>query len=170
MIVTSHRRSATYPEVHVVEGGAVVALAESCPSSTNAYKFLFFSCLPSDLLSFTTHTNTHAYHNLPPHLPHQTNPTHRPHTLKMSAPNVDKPNEGIVGQITNSVTNAANYVSETVQGKSAEASKEANKEQMKGNTPNSSVSDRVSGAMGAASDKMDQAKHDGAASANKHST
>ena len=45
----------------------------------------------------------------------------------MSAPNVDKPNEGIIGQISNSVTNAANYVSETIQGKSAEASKEANK-------------------------------------------
>lgn len=47
--------------------------------------------------------------------------------IKMSAPNVDKPNEGIVGQISNSVTNAANYVSETIQGKGAEASKEANK-------------------------------------------
>jgi hypothetical protein len=45
----------------------------------------------------------------------------------MSAPNVDKPNEGIVGQVTNSVSNAANYVSETLQGKGAEASKEANK-------------------------------------------
>jgi len=157
------------PEVHVVEGGAV-ALAESCPSSTNAYKFLFFSAYNQIFFSSPLTQTTQAYHyhhNLPPHLPHQTNPQH---TLKMSAPNVDKPNEGIVGQITNSVTNAANYVSETVQGKSAEASKEANKEQMKGNTPNSSVSDRLSGAMGAASDKMDQAKHDGAASANKHST
>ncbi|KAM3422182.1 hypothetical protein BST61_g2551 [Cercospora zeina] len=57
----------------------------------------------------------------------------------MSAPNADKPNEGIIGQAANSVKNAANYVSETVQGKSAEASKEANKEQAKGNTPNASI-------------------------------
>lgn len=35
---------------------------------------------------------------------------------------------------------------------------------MKGNVPgNSSLTDRVSGAMGAASDSMDQAKHDGSA-------
>ncbi|KAK1084605.1 hypothetical protein LTR48_005304, partial [Friedmanniomyces endolithicus] len=142
---------------------------------TNAYKFLFFPAYIKTF-SFSPLTQTHTLATtttLPPHLPHQTKPnppTNQPHNLNMSAPNVDKPNEGIVGQITNSVTNAANYVSETVQGKSAEASKEANKEQMKGNTPNSSVSDRLSGAMGAASDKMDQAKHDGAASANKHST
>ncbi|TKA66851.1 hypothetical protein B0A55_09998 [Friedmanniomyces simplex] len=71
----------------------------------------------------------------------------------MSAPNVDKPNEGI-----------------TVQGKSAEASKEANKEQAKGNTPNSGIGDRVSGAMGAASDKMDEKKHEGSAQANKKAT
>ena len=88
----------------------------------------------------------------------------------MSAPNADKPNEGIVGQISNSIGNAANYVSETVQGKSAEASKEGNKQQAKGNVPGQdSISDRVSGAMGAASDKMDQSKHEGSASANKHS-
>lgn len=48
-------------------------------------------------------------------------------TINMSAPNVDRPNEGIVGQAVNSVKNAANYVSETVQGNAAEASKEANK-------------------------------------------
>lgn len=29
----------------------------------------------------------------------------------MSVPNADKPNEGIVGQISNSISNAANYVS-----------------------------------------------------------
>ncbi|KAM3423451.1 hypothetical protein BST61_g882 [Cercospora zeina] len=62
----------------------------------------------------------------------------------MSAPNADKPNEGIVGQIGNSIQNAANYVSETVQGKSSEASKEANKEQAKGNTPNNTIGDRIS--------------------------
>ncbi|KAI5367623.1 putative glucose-repressible protein Grg1 [Septoria linicola] len=86
----------------------------------------------------------------------------------MSAPNANQPNEGIVGQIGNSIQNAANYVSETVQGKSAEASKEANKQQAKGNTPNSSIGDRVSGALGAASDSMDQKKHEGSASVNKN--
>ncbi|KAI5361565.1 Putative glucose-repressible protein Grg1 [Septoria linicola] len=87
----------------------------------------------------------------------------------MSAPNADKPNEGIVGQISNSIGNAANYVSDTIQGKSAEASKEANKEQAKGNTPNSSIGDRVSGATGAISDKMTQEKHEGSAKVNKES-
>lgn len=87
----------------------------------------------------------------------------------MSVPNADKPNEGIVGQIGNSIQNAANYVSETVQGKSAEASKEANKEQAKGNTPNSSIGDRISGATGAISDKLDESKHDASAKANKES-
>ncbi|PPJ59267.1 hypothetical protein CBER1_04252 [Cercospora berteroae] len=85
----------------------------------------------------------------------------------MSAPNADKPNEGIVGQIGNSLQNAANYVSDTVQGKSAEASKEANKEQAKGNTPNSSIADRASGAAGAVSDKLTQEKHEGSAKVNK---
>ena len=46
----------------------------------------------------------------------------------MSAPNLDKPNEGIIGQVSNSIQNAANYVSETIQGNASEASKEANKE------------------------------------------
>jgi len=36
----------------------------------------------------------------------------------MSAPNANAPNEGIIGQISNSVANAANYVSESIQGKS----------------------------------------------------
>ncbi|KAF2718414.1 hypothetical protein K431DRAFT_287692 [Polychaeton citri CBS 116435] len=86
----------------------------------------------------------------------------------MSAPNVDGPNEGIVGQAVNSAKNAANYVSETIQGGSAEASKEANKQQAKGNVPGQdSLSDRASGAFGAASDKLDQKKHDTSASANK---
>jgi len=88
----------------------------------------------------------------------------------MSAPNANAPNEGIVGQAVNSVKNAANYVSETIQGQSAEASKEANKQQAKGNVPGQDgVGDRISGALGAASDKVDQHKHEGAASANKHS-
>merc|ERR1712151_545207 len=88
-------------------------------------------------------------------------PTNLP-IIKMSAPNANKPNEGIVGQ-------AANSVSETIQGTSAEASKEANKQQAKGNVAgNDSITDRASGALGAASDKIDQHKHEGAASANKH--
>ncbi|KAF1346925.1 hypothetical protein BDV97DRAFT_300241 [Delphinella strobiligena] len=86
----------------------------------------------------------------------------------MSVPNADKPNEGIVGQISNSISNAANYVSETVQGNSAEASKEANKQQAKGNVPGQdSLTDRASGALSAAGDKMDQSKHEGSAKANK---
>jgi hypothetical protein len=85
----------------------------------------------------------------------------------MSAPNVDKPNEGIVGQVTNSVKNAANYVSETVQGNTAEASKEANKEQAKGHVGDTSLSGRASGAFGAASDKLDESKHETSAKANK---
>ncbi|EPS42146.1 hypothetical protein H072_3888 [Dactylellina haptotyla CBS 200.50] len=88
----------------------------------------------------------------------------------MSAPNVNKPNEGIVGQAMNSIGNAANYVSDTLQGKGAEASKEANKEQAKGNVPgNDSIGDRVSGALGAASDKVDQHKYETGAKANKES-
>jgi len=87
----------------------------------------------------------------------------------MSAPNVNKPNEGILGQVKNTVENAGNYVSETVQGKSSEASKEANKEQAKGNIAGQdSLSDRVSGATGAVGDKFDQHKHESSASANKH--
>ncbi len=76
--------------------------------------------------------------------------------------------QGIVGQAVNSVTNAANYVSESIQGKSAEASKEANKEKAKGNT-GGGIGDQISGATGAVSDKVDQSKHEGASSANKHS-
>ena len=88
----------------------------------------------------------------------------------MSAPNANKPNEGIVGQIGNSIANAANYVSESVQGNAAEASKESNKQQAKGNVPGQdSVTDRVSGATGALSDKLDQTKHEGSAEANKRS-
>lgn len=88
----------------------------------------------------------------------------------MSAPNVDKPNEGIIGQIANSATNAVNYVSETIQGTSAEAKKEANKEQAKGNVAGKdSITDRIGGALGAASDKMDESKHNTAAKANKES-
>ncbi|WPH01407.1 Hypothetical protein R9X50_00425200 [Acrodontium crateriforme] len=84
----------------------------------------------------------------------------------MSAPNVNAPNEGIIGQIQNTVTNAANYVSETLQGKSAEASHEANKEIAKGNT-NASLLDRATAAKDAVGDKIDQKSHETAAEANK---
>merc|ERR1711939_131267 len=94
-------------------------------------------------------------------------PKHQPTTINMSAPNVDAPNEGIVGQVTNSVKNAANYVSETIQGNAAEASKGANKEQAKGNVGDTTMSGRASGALGAASDKLDQTKHESAGKANK---
>merc|ERR1711864_68151 len=87
-----------------------------------------------------------------------TQPTKTP-TNNMSAPNVDAPNEGIVGQVTNSVKNAANYVSEAIQ--------EANKEQAKGNVGDTTMSGRASGALGAASDKLDQTKHESAGKANK---
>lgn len=91
-------------------------------------------------------------------------------TLKMSAPNANNPNEGIIGQAVNSVKNAANYVSETVQGQSAEASKEGNKQQAKGNVPGQdSITDRASGALNAAGDKINQEKHEGSAEANKRS-
>ena len=86
----------------------------------------------------------------------------------MSAPNANNPNDGIVGQAVNSVKNAANYVSETVQGQSAEASKEGNKQQAKGNVPGQdSLTDRASGALDATSDKLNEKKHEGSASANK---
>merc|ERR1711974_331775 len=83
-----------------------------------------------------------------------TQPTKTP-TNNMSAPNVDAPNEGIVGQVTNSVKNAANYVSET------------NQEQAKGNVGDTTMSGRASGALGAASDKLDQTKHESAGKASK---
>jgi hypothetical protein len=85
----------------------------------------------------------------------------------MSAPNYDKPDEGIAGKISNSAKNAANYVTESVKGTSKEASKEANKEQMKGNAGDTSLGGRASGAWHAAGDKVDQTKHDTSADANK---
>merc|ERR1712093_779030 len=86
--------------------------------------------------------------------PKPTNPTTQ--TINMSAPNANAPNEGIIGQVTNSVSNAANYVSETIQGATATSSKEANKEQAKGNVPGK---DSLS--------KIDEKKHEGSAKANK---
>jgi hypothetical protein len=86
----------------------------------------------------------------------------------MSAPNTNNPNEGIVGQTVNSVKNAANYVSDTIQGKGKEASAEANKQTVKGHT-DASLTDRVSAAGSYLGDKADQKKHEASADANKHS-
>merc|ERR1711868_287201 len=108
------------------------------------------------------HTSNFINHK---HLPHNNQPTT---PIKMSAPNTNGPNEGIVGQAVNSAKNAANYVSETIQGNSATASKGANKEQAKGNVPgNDSLADRASGALDAAGDKVDEKKHETSAKANK---
>ncbi|KAF7970369.1 hypothetical protein HWV62_498 [Athelia sp. TMB] len=86
----------------------------------------------------------------------------------MSAPNVNAPNEGIVGQVTNSLGNAVNYVSDTLQGNTAEAKKETGKEQAKGNIPGErSLGDRVSGAADAVSGKVDEEKYKGSAEVNK---
>ncbi|KZP06352.1 hypothetical protein FIBSPDRAFT_955221 [Athelia psychrophila] len=86
----------------------------------------------------------------------------------MSAPNVDAPNEGLIGSITNSAGNAINYVSDTLQGTTAEAKKDTGKEQAKGNVPGqSSLSDRVSGAADAVSGKVDESKYKTSADVNK---
>ncbi|KAF7985832.1 hypothetical protein HWV62_506 [Athelia sp. TMB] len=86
----------------------------------------------------------------------------------MSAPNVNGPDESILGQIVNSMANAANYVSDTAQGNTAEAKKEAGKEQAKGNIPGErSLGDRVSGAADAVSGKIDEDKYKGSAEVNK---
>ena len=78
----------------------------------------------------------------------------------MSAPNTDKPNEGILNKIGNTATNAANFVTEKAKGLSSEASKEAHKEEAKGNVEGQdSLGDRVSGAVHAVGDKMDEEKH-----------
>jgi hypothetical protein len=63
------------------------------------------------------------------------------------------------------IKNAANYVSETVQQGAATASKETNKEVAKDN--NASVGSRVTAAKDAVGDKMDESKHDAKAEANK---
>ncbi|KZP04016.1 hypothetical protein FIBSPDRAFT_968496 [Athelia psychrophila] len=86
----------------------------------------------------------------------------------MSAPNVDAPNEGLVGSVTNSLGNAVNYVSDTVQGTTAEAKKDTGKEQAKGNVPGqNSLGDRVSGAADAVSGKVDESKYKTSADVNK---
>ncbi|KZP19743.1 hypothetical protein FIBSPDRAFT_823956 [Athelia psychrophila] len=86
----------------------------------------------------------------------------------MSAPNVDAPNEGIIGSVSNSLGNAVNYASDTLQGNSAEAKKETGKQQAKGNIPGErSIGDRVSGAADAVSGKVDESKYKTSADVNK---
>jgi len=123
---------------------------------------------PSILSLFTSAPSRRTHHfssYLLPPLPSATNPL-----PTMSAPNANNPNEGLVGQAVNSVKNAANYVSETIQGQSAEAQKEADKQKAKGNVPGQdSLTDRASGAASAVSNKLSQEKHEGSAEANKHS-
>merc|ERR1711915_850004 len=70
--------------------------------------------------------------------------------------------------ITNTLSDAANYVSETIQGKSAESKKEGNKEIAKGNT-NASIGDRISAGVDAIGNKADESKHDSKAEAYKTS-
>ena len=61
--------------------------------------------------------------------------------------------------------NAANYVSETVQGTGAEASKEANKSVAKDS--DASLSSRASAAKDAVSDKVDESSHNTKADVHK---
>ncbi|KAG9246339.1 glucose-repressible protein Grg1 [Calycina marina] len=66
-----------------------------------------------------------------------------------------------------SVKDAANYVSESVQGAGAEASKTANKETAKDS--NASMSTRASAGMDALGDKKDESAHNAKADVNKES-
>merc|ERR1712107_365922 len=110
--------------------------------------------------------STPQSHQLPSTQTKPNQPTFNQHVC----PQRQQPQRGHVGQAVNSVKNAANYVSESIQGQSAEASKEANKQQAKGNVPGQdSLTDRVSGGLSAAGDKIDQEKHEGSAEANKRS-
>ncbi|GAA6021212.1 hypothetical protein JCM8202_001898 [Rhodotorula sphaerocarpa] len=70
--------------------------------------------------------------------------------------------------ITNTIADAANYVSETVQEYTSGTSKEANKEVAKGNT-DASIGDRVSAGFSAMGDKAEEEKHGAKAEANKQS-
>ncbi|TLD29319.1 hypothetical protein PspLS_03578 [Pyricularia sp. CBS 133598] len=63
------------------------------------------------------------------------------------------------------VKNAANYVSETVQSATSGASKEANKEVAKDN--NASLGTRAEAGIDALKDKGSEHKHDASATANK---
>ncbi|GAA5833673.1 hypothetical protein JCM11251_003200 [Rhodosporidiobolus azoricus] len=73
-----------------------------------------------------------------------------------------------VDSIKNTVSDAVNYVSETVQEYTAGSSKEANKEVAKGNT-NASLTDRASAGLDAMGDKLQEEKHAGKAEGYKES-
>ncbi|KFY02969.1 hypothetical protein O988_01787 [Pseudogymnoascus sp. VKM F-3808] len=63
------------------------------------------------------------------------------------------------------IKNAANYVSETVQGAGSEASKEANKSVAKDNDAN--LSSRATAAKDALGDKIDESSHNTKADVHK---
>ena len=67
--------------------------------------------------------------------------------------------------LTSSFQNAANYVSESVQGAGSQASKEANKQVAKDN--DASLSSRATAAKDAVGDKFDQTSHDTKADVHK---
>ncbi|GAA5891737.1 hypothetical protein JCM16303_003023, partial [Sporobolomyces ruberrimus] len=69
-----------------------------------------------------------------------------------------------VESIKNTVVDAANYVSETVQEYTSASSKETNKEIAKGNT-NASIGDRVSAGFSAVGDKAEESGHSAKAEA-----
>ncbi|GAA5995823.1 hypothetical protein JCM5350_002022 [Sporobolomyces pararoseus] len=70
--------------------------------------------------------------------------------------------------ITNTISDAVNYVKESVAGNSATAQKEANKEVAKGNT-DASLTDRASAGLSAIGNKADEQKHEAKASGFKES-
>ncbi|KAK4704572.1 hypothetical protein P7C70_g1638, partial [Phenoliferia sp. Uapishka_3] len=72
------------------------------------------------------------------------------------------------GSIGNTISDAANYVSETVQSTLSGASKEGNKEVAKGNT-GASLTDRASAGFSAVGDKVDESSHSAKGSAYKES-
>jgi len=79
-------------------------------------------------------------------------------------------NAGILESAAQSLQNAGQYVSESVQSAISGAQKEGNKEQAKGNVPGKdSLTDRASGAFSAAGDMLDEKTHDASAAANKQS-
>ncbi|KAI1395960.1 glucose-repressible gene protein [Hypoxylon fuscum] len=65
------------------------------------------------------------------------------------------------------ISNAANYVSDTVKSATSATSKEANKEVAKDN--NANVGTRASAAKDALGDKVDEKKHSTSADVNKES-
>jgi hypothetical protein len=67
--------------------------------------------------------------------------------------------------LTYNSQNAANYVSETVQGTGSEASKEANKSVAKDN--DASIGSRATAAKDAVGDKLDQSSHNTKADVHK---